>query len=90
MININLPNIGVYEIRRNRGGAPVWSKIQLNQALRPLIEAIESVLKLDKARRKRTILHIVLNRADPLAKELATDLASLLALKQVVVYLGET
>jgi len=33
-------------------------KIQLNQALRPLIEATESVLELDQARRKRTILRI--------------------------------
>jgi Transposase DDE domain group 1 len=34
--------------------------------------------------------HIVLNRADPLAKELAVGLASLLALEQVAVTLGET
>jgi hypothetical protein len=33
-------------------------KIQLNQALRPLIEAAESVLELDQAKRKRTILRI--------------------------------
>jgi hypothetical protein len=32
--------------------------IQLNQALRPLIEAAESVLELDEAKRKRTILRI--------------------------------
>jgi hypothetical protein len=31
---------------------------QLNQALRPLIEAAESVLELDEAKRKRTILRI--------------------------------
>ncbi len=36
------------------------------------------------------LLHIVLNRADPLAKELAPGLASLLALEQVAVTLGET
>ena len=34
--------------------------------------------------------HIVLNRADPLAKELAPGLASLLAREQVAVTLGET
>jgi hypothetical protein len=33
-------------------------KIQLNQALRPLIEASESVLELEEAKRKRTILRI--------------------------------
>jgi hypothetical protein len=36
------------------------------------------------------LLHIVLNRADPLAKELSTGLAPLLALEQVAVTLGET
>ena len=36
------------------------------------------------------LLRIVLNRADPLAKELAPGLASLLALEQVAVSLGET
>ena len=36
------------------------------------------------------LLHIVLNRADPLAKELSTGLASLLAQEQVAVTLGET
>lgn len=36
------------------------------------------------------LLHIVLNRADPLAKELSPGLASLLALEQVAVTLGET
>ena len=37
-----------------------------------------------------TLLQIHLNRADPLAKELAPGLASLLALEQVAVSLGET
>jgi len=33
-------------------------KVQLNQALRPLIEAAESTLELDETKRKRTILRI--------------------------------
>jgi hypothetical protein len=37
-----------------------------------------------------TLLQIQLNRADPLAKELACGLASLLALEQVALSLGET
>ena len=36
------------------------------------------------------LLHIVLNQADPLAKELSTGLASLLAQEHVAVSLGET
>lgn len=36
------------------------------------------------------LLHIVLNRADPLALELSTGLAPLLAREHVAVYLGET
>lgn len=36
------------------------------------------------------LLHVVLNRGDPFAKELAPGLASLLALEQVAVTLGET
>jgi hypothetical protein len=36
------------------------------------------------------LLHIVLNRADPLAKELSTGLAPLLALEHAAVTLGET
>jgi len=37
-----------------------------------------------------TLLHIQLNRADPLAMELARGLAALLALEQVALSLGET
>jgi len=65
---------------------PKIARLGIKRLVRDVFQ-IDGFLFFDQA---VDLLHIVLNRADPLAKELSTGLASLLALEHVAVTLGET